>query len=369
MPPRSETTYALALSRLRGLSLANALLLYRTAGSATAVFEERRFPAEMGDKAQRTLQQALDTAQETLEWAQHELAFCHAKGIRPLTPADPDYPRLLTTCDDAPLVLFYRGTADLNAPHTVAVVGTRRITEQGRDLCTRFCADLAQLLPDAVVVSGLAYGVDITAHRAALSHGLPTIGTLAHGLDRIYPALHRPTAVEMLSRGGLLTEYATQTAPKKEHFIRRNRIVAGLSAATVVVESAERGGALITARLAQDYGRSVFAFPGRTTDAYSAGCNRLIRDNEAALITSAEDLVQAMGWTPVARPAEPTLFPQLSEEETALCRCLEGTDRKQINRLAVETDLPVHRVSALLFELELKGLVKPMAGGCYRLLT
>lgn len=359
-----EAVYALAISRLKGISLANARLLYDKYGSATAVFKEGA--AEPG----RIREALREHAAEALQRAEAEMDFCRRKGIRVLCMGDADYPARLRECGDAPLVLFYRGTADLNARHVVAVVGTRHVTEYGKDICRNFCAELKGLVPDALVISGLAYGVDIHAHRAALENGLQTVAVLAHGLDRIYPPLHRDTAKAMLQQGGLLTEYMSQTNPDKGNFVRRNRIIAGLADATVVVESAAKGGALITARLAQDYNREVFAFPGRVADQYSEGCNMLIRTNGAALATSAACVAEALGWTAGTRkePVQRELFPQMSEEEEAVCRTLQGNDGKQINSIVVESNLPIHKVSALLFELELKGVVKPLAGGRYRLL-
>ena len=224
----------------------------------------------------------------------------------------------------------------------------------------------------ALVVSGLAYGIDIHAHRAALQNRFKTIGVLAHGLDRIYPAEHRKTAVSMLEQGGLLTEFASGTNPDRQNFVKRNRIVAGMSDATIVIESAAKGGALITAELAESYHRDCFAFPGRCNDEYSIGCNNLIRKNQAMLITSAEDLVKAMGWegkSGTGKTVQRELFPDLSAEETAIVTLLQKIpDGLQINTLVVETNIPVHKMSALLFELEMKGVVRALAGGIYRII-
>lgn len=364
----NETLLTLALTRLPGLSQTGALALYRAAGSATAVYERRKEPESLLPGPSPRLRKALSDWDRALERAKEELDFAQKGDIRVLLLGQADYPSRLAECADAPLALFVRGTARLNAPHVVTVVGTRRVTEYGKQLCARFCEDLAGLVPDAVVVSGLAYGVDIHAHRASLGAGLETVAVLAHGLDRIYPSLHRDTAAAMTRQGALVTEYMSGTNPDKGNFVRRNRIVAGMADAVVVIESAARGGALITARLALDYGRDVFAFPGRTTDPYSEGCNALIRENGAALATSAADVAEALGWhTAEARqqPVQRELFPDLSPEEARICSLLRGTDGKDINRLAVEADIPVHRLSVRLFELEMKGLVKPLAGGRY----
>ena len=237
---------------------------------------------------------------------------------------------------------------------------------------TRFLADLSVLCPNALIVSGLAYGIDIHAHRAALQNHFKTIGVLAHGLDRIYPAEHRKTAVSMLEQGGLLTEFTSGTNPDRQNFVKRNRIVAGMSDATVVIESAAKGGALITAELAESYHRDCFAFPGRCNDEYSIGCNNLIRKNQAVLITSAEDLVKAMGWESspkTEKTVQRELFPDLSEEEERIVKRLgKMPEGLQINTLVIDTNIPVNRMSALLFELEMKGVIRALAGGVYRLI-
>ena len=217
----------------------------------------------------------------------------------------------------------------------------------------------------------MAYGIDIHAHRAALQYGFPTIGVLAHGLDRIYPAAHRKTAITMMDNGGLLTEFMSETNPDRQNFVKRNRIVAGMSDATIVVESAIKGGALITAELSESYHRDCFAFPGRTTDMYSVGCNELIKNNRASLILSAQDFVEAMGWSPKETPkvVQRELFPDLSNEEKKIVETLQhATDGIQINTLVVETNIPIQNISALLFDLEMKGIVRTLAGGIYKLI-
>lgn len=357
-----ELFYAIALSRLRGITQAAALDCLRRYGSARAVYEHRDEIVGRGGRA-------LTGWSEALRCAEAELEFCTAHGVVPVSLCGDDYPSRLRECADAPLVLYGKGTACLNARRAVAVVGTRRITEYGKDLCRHLVQDLVAMFPDCLVVSGLAYGVDIHAHRAALEAGAQTVGVLAHGLDTIYPSSHRATAAAMTGQGGLLTEYVAHTPAEKGNFVRRNRIVAGMTDATVVVESAEKGGALITARLARDYSREVFAFPGRVGDAASAGCNALIRSSVAALITSAADMADALGWVPAAesRPVQLPLFPELSPAEKLLCDLLRGQEAKSVNQLAVGAALPVQQVSALLFELELKGVVGTLSGGRYRL--
>lgn len=365
----------MTLTRIPALSLTNARLLVEQAGSAASVIDHRHHLRDLLPEASPRLLAAMSDIGEAQKRAETELEFAQSKHIRPLCINAPDYPQLLTQCTDAPLVLYYLGTADLNNPHIVSIVGTRKITEYGKDLCRQFVSQLHEACPDALIVSGLAYGVDIHSHRAALSQGMATVAVLAHGLDTIYPAVHRQTAVQMLHQGGLLTEYMSHTPGDKGNFVRRNRIVAGMSVATVVVESAAKGGALITADLAADYDREVCAFPGRTFDEYSAGCNRLIHSQKARLVTSADDFLDCVGWPNPKREQQEKrgpnlqqqLFPQLSAEEQTIIDCLRKADQMQINHIVVEANIPFARTSAILFELEMKGLVTALGGARYRL--
>lgn len=366
----SDALHTLALTRLRGIPQSMALTLYRTAERPEDVFHHPHDIPGLTTKARTRLDEALRGADEALRRAESELEFAARNRISVLLLGADGYPARLAECPDPPVALFYRGTAELNARRVLAVVGTRHITEYGKDICRRLCADLYERLPDTLIISGLAYGVDIHAHREALALGLPTAGVLAHGLDTIYPASHRATAAEMVRRGGLLTEYMSATRVEKAYFLRRNRIVAGMADATIVVESAARGGALTTARLAQEYDRTVFAFPGRAGDQYSEGCNALIRNNVAELATSADDILRSLGWAAQAAPVrpEPTLFPSLSEDEQRVLDAISHEEPQPINRIAIATGLPVHIVSAALFELEMKGLAKALAGGAFRAL-
>jgi len=370
---KDEQIYTLALTRIPGLGLIGACNLVRTLGSATAVFQHRKELKELIPEVSNRLIQALD-APEAFSRAEEELKYAEKNQIQCITLNDAAYPSRLRECEDAPLALFYRGNATLNALKVISVVGTRHATPYGGDLCQTFIRDLKSQIPDLLIVSGLAYGIDIYAHRAALQYGFPTIGVLAHGLDRIYPAAHRKTAIEMMDHGGLLTEFMSGTNPDRQNFVKRNRIVAGMSDATIVVESAIKGGALITAELAESYHRDCFAFPGRTTDSYSAGCNELIRSNRATLIQSADDFLNVMGWDVSENKPKGAiqreLFPELNEEERKVMNVLQrNPDGLQINILVVEADIPINRMSALLFELEMKGMVRALAGGVYRLLA
>lgn len=363
------------LTRLSYYHLNTMVELYRQLGSATAIVEQRKELRTLFPGLPRKISEALSDINAVRKRAEEELAYAERHGITVLTPLDDGYPRRLKECDDAPLMLFYKGTADLNATHIINIVGTRHSTPYGQDLVRRFVADLRILCPDVLIVSGLAYGIDICAHRQALDNGLATIGVLAHGLDDLYPTAHRDTANRMVAQGGLLTEFMTRTNADKLNFVRRNRITAGISDACVLVESAAKGGGLITTRISKDYNRDVFAFPGPVGAPYSEGCNRLIRDNGAALITSAEDLVRAMGWEQDARLAqarqqgiERQLFPDLSADEQKVVDVLQKTNDLQLNIISVKCALPVGTVTSLLFTLEMKGVVKAFAGGTYHLI-
>lgn len=370
-----ELIYTMALSRVPSLNLTHQHILLEALGSATAIFEHRRDICDVLPDAHPRMAEALALMDIHIPRAEEELAFAQSGRVQCIHYNDEAYPARLRECPDAPLIIYYRGTTDLNARHILSMVGTRKITEYGKDICRQFIKELKSLCPDTVIVSGLAYGVDINCHRAALQNGMPTLAVLAHGLDQIYPRHHRDTAVKMVSQGGLLTEFMSRTNPDKKNFVQRNRIVAGISNATVVVESAAKGGSLITADLAETYHRDVFAFPGRCSDVYSEGCNNLIRQNHAALITSAEAFVETMGWETaqarqeqLAKGVQQEFFPELNEQEQMIVRTLQNVDDMPINILSVNTNIPIGTLSSLLFTLEMKGVVKMLNGSKYRLL-
>ena len=367
----SEKVAMLALSRVQVSQLALIRELIETVGSAKELLENAANIGDIVPEASPRLRQLLCDS-SLIELAEKEMEFIETKDIKLICFGDEAYPHRLTECADAPLVLHSLGNANLNARRIVSIVGTRHASEYGKALCENFVANLARFAPDTLIVSGLAYGIDVCAHRAALKAGLPTVGVLAHGLDRIYPGAHRATAKQMLENGGLLTEFMSGTESLKPFFVQRNRIVAGLADATVVVESASKGGSLITASLALGYDRDCFAFPGRVNDQYSQGCNELVSRNRAALITSAYDFVEAMNWevTTTKKSGEDLqteLFPDLSSDESAVMNALrENSDGLQVNQMVVLLNIPINRLLPLLFEMEMKGLVKAVAGGCYR---
>lgn len=370
----NETRNAIALTRVNYFNLAGLAQLYRQLGSATAVIEHRNDLREVLPDASPRLQEAMRNIETHLKVADAEMEYNLRNGIRALSLADDDYPQRLKNCDDAPLVLFYKGTANLNRARVINIVGTRHCTAYGQDLIRRFISELKSLCPEVLIVSGLAYGVDINAHRQALANRLDTVGVLAHGLDYLYPTRHKQTADEMLTQGGLLTEFLTNTNADKLNFVRRNRIVAGISDACVLVESAAHGGGLITTSIARDYNRDVFAFPGPVGAPYSEGCNNLIRDHKAQLVSSAADFVHALGWETDLKRMQVTrqgierqLFPQLSNEEQAVVQALEKLNDQAINQLSLTANIPISRLTVLLFQLEMKGILKLLAGGCYHL--
>lgn len=376
MANHEELVNTAILTRLSYYHLNTMVELYRQLGSATAILERLGDVAAICPGLPARVADDLRNADVMRSRVEEELAYDAANGIEAICLNDAAYPYRLREAPDAPLMLFYKGTADLNARHIINIVGTRHCTRYGEDLIRRFVADLRQLCPDAVVVSGMAYGVDINAHRQALANGLDTVAVLAHGLDNLYPPVHRDTANEMLRHGGLLTEYMTNTKPDKLNFVRRNRIVAGISDATILVESAAKGGGLITTRIAKEYNRDVFAFPGSVGAPYSEGCNNLIRDNGAALITSAEDFVKAMGWNDAAtlqkarsQGIERQMFPELSDDEKKIVGLLSQTNDLRHDLISVKTGIPIGSVMAILFQLEMKGVVKAYAGGTYHLLN
>ena len=371
-----EVFHTLVLTRINYFSLAEMLELYRRLGSATAVMEHSADIRAVVPDASQRLVDAFSHLDEARHRAEAELQWDMDNQVEPLCMNDDRYPQRLRECADAPLMLFYRGSADLNQQRVINIVGTRHCTTYGQDIIRRFVSDLRQVCPRVLVVSGLAYGVDINAHRQALDNGYETVGVLAHGLDDLYPSAHRDTARRMLTQGGLLTEFFTCTNADKMNFVRRNRIVAGICDATVLIESAAHGGGLITTRLARDYDRDVFAFPGPVTAPYSEGCNHLIRDNGAGLITCAADFVKAMGWEDDAllqqaqqQGIERQIFPDLNADEQQIVNTLQHVNDLQINMLSVQSGLPIARLTALLFGLEMKGVVKTLAGGIYHLLA
>lgn len=346
-------------------------MLLEAAGSATEVFHLSKHIEELIPDSNDKARAVLASMEEQLSGAEREIAFAERKNIHILTINDDAYPYRLKQAEDAPTVLYYSGNADLNAKHIVSIVGTRNCTDYGKDLCRRFVADLKEAVPDLLVLSGLAYGIDVTAHQACLEHGIPTVGVLAHGLDIIYPQVHRTYANEMVCNGGLLSEYRSGTDMNKSLFVARNRIVAACADATVVIESKEKGGSLHTAHMALDYNRDVYAFPGRVTDKVSRGCLDLIYDNVARCICNAKQFLECQGWDSLKKTDENVvqteLFTELDETQLMIVSKMRGLDECTIEQLSAITALPVRLLSAHLTQMELSNVVAFSPGGKYRL--
>lgn len=363
--------YQIGLTMINGIGDILARQLLESVGDAEAIFTEKQRLLEKIPGIRGALAAEIKRP-EVLLRAEKELSFVQKNNISIYFLTDTHYPERLGECPDAPVLFYYKGKADLNAARVVSIVGTRQATPYGQELTEQLLKDLSASFPDVLIVSGLAYGIDICAHRNALKYQLPTVGILAHGLDRIYPSAHRATAVEMLQQGGLLTDFPSETNPDRQNFICRNRIVAGLADTTVVIESAEKGGSLITADIAFSYGRDVYTYPGRVTDLHSKGCNALILQNKAGLITSADDLILAMRWDVEMKKKElpvqsQLLFPEDGETDR-LFSLLGERQEAHINELSIALDMPVHQLSSLLFELELDGKIKAMPGSRYKLM-
>lgn len=366
----SEQFYQIACTLLPGVGdiLAKNLIAY--CGGAEGVFKEKRASLAKIPGIGRATAEKIASA-KPLKRAEEEINFIESQGIQTLFYLDDHYPGRLKHCDDGPILLYYKGQGSLNPARVLAVVGTRNASTQGRALTEELITDLKTY--DTTVISGLAYGIDIAAHKSALNNGVPTIGVLAHGLDRIYPSLHAKIAEQMLEQGGLLTEFPSGSNPDRENFPKRNRIIAGMSDATIVVEAAEKGGALITAEIAHGYNRDVFAVPGRPTDPYAGGCNKLIYLNKAAILRSAKDLEFYMNWqkeeaSPLAE-AQTSLFVELSPQEEPLAAIMRNAGKIHVDLLSQQAEIPISQVVQLLFGLELKGAIRAHPGKVYEWLV
>ncbi|MFY9153851.1 MAG: DNA-processing protein DprA [Prolixibacteraceae bacterium] len=359
--------YKIAISLIPGIGAITARNLIAYVGSVEGVFQEKeknlmKIPGIGEVNAQRVVRQ------NVLERAKREVDFIQKNKIQTFFYLDESYPSRLKNCSDAPIILFYKGNANLNEKRIISVVGTRNATNYGKEICDELIRSFSEKSYPLIVVSGLAYGIDIHAHKACLKYNVPTVGVFAHGLDKIYPAIHAQFATKMLENGGLITDFVSQSNIDRQNFLRRNRIIAGLADATIIVESAEKGGALVTADIANSYNRDVFAFPGRSTDPFSKGCNKIIKLNEAILVENQADIEKAMNWDVKASTPkfiQTSLFAELTPEEQKLIDLLKGGDRF-VDEITMETKISMSKVSALLLELEFKGLVISLPGKMYR---
>lgn len=365
----SNLRYAIATTLLKGVGEITAKKLISYAGGYEQVFNLSVSKLEKIEglgklKAQKIYHQLTDKA--IFNRVDEELSFIEKNKITPLLYHDKSYPEKLKHCEDAPLVLYTKGKMDYQEKKILSVVGTRKISDYGKVMIDKILKGFEGL--DVLVVSGLAYGVDSYAHKVCVQNQIQTIGVLAHGLDRIYPATNRKLAQSMLENGGVMTEFMSETNPDRENFPKRNRIIAGMADATLVIESARKGGSLITAEIANSYSRDVFAVPGRIGDETSEGCNYLIKNNKAHLVETADDIIQLMGWEvkkEKKKPIQQAIFADVTPEEKSLLDLLGGQTPKHIDQLVAELNSTNSKLAMLLLELEFKGLVKSLPGKMY----
>lgn len=358
---QQETFYTLALLQVEGIGDVIAKRLLQNCGSAEAVFHSKKSELAKIDGIGKAILKNLQD-KSVFEKAEKELHFIEKENITILHYQENKYPERLKNCFDAPILLFQSGNIDLTNRKIISLVGTRQITTYGIHFTQKLIEELTPLNP--IIVSGFAYGVDILAHQAAMQNNLQTIGVLAHGLNQIYPKSHKKHMVKMEEKGGFITEFWSDSQPDRENFVKRNRIVAGMSEATIVIESAEKGGSLITAQMANDYNRDVFAVPGRTTDKYSLGCNNLIKTQRAHLLHSAADLVYMLNWDikkKEEKPIQKQLFIELTEDEQKIYDFLQK-GKELLDIISIECDMPIFKLSGILLNMELKGIVRPLPG-------
>ncbi|MDP5198376.1 DNA-processing protein DprA [Flavobacterium sp. DG2-3] len=351
----------LALLKVDGVGDILGKKLLHTFGSASEIFKAKSAQLAAVDGIGAALLKNLKD-KTIFEKADRELSFIKNNTIDVSFFQDESYPERLKHCFDAPILIFTAGNLDFKNKKLISIVGTRQITSYGTDFCRKLIEDLAPL--DPVIVSGFAYGVDIVAHQAAMDYNLQTVGVLAHGLNQIYPRTHKKYMAKMEENGGFITEFWSDSNPDKEKFVRRNRIVAGMTEATIVIESADKGGSLITANMANDYNRDVFAVPGRVTDKYSQGCNNLIKTQKANLLTSAADLIYMLNWDIKEKPKniQKQLFVELEPEEQKVYDFLQKKGKELLDIIAIECDIPIYKLSGILIGMELKGIIRPLPG-------
>ncbi|REG98866.1 DNA-processing protein DprA [Flavobacterium aquicola] len=353
--------HLLALLRIEGVGDIMAKKLLTHFGTAENVLNAKQQQLAVIDGVGSVLLKNFKD-KSVFEKAKQELDFIQRNNVEVLSFQDRNYPDRLKHCIDSPVLLFSSGNINLKNRRIISIVGTRQITSYGTEFCKKLIEDLVPL--DPIIVSGFAYGVDIVAHQLAMDHGLQTIGVVAHGLNQIYPKPHKKYVAKMEQNGGFMTEFWSNSNPDKENFVRRNRIVAGISEATIVIESADKGGSLITANMANDYNRDVFAVPGRTTDKFSQGCNNLIKTQKANVLTTAADLIYILNWDigKETAPIQKQLFVTLEDDEQKVYDYLLKTGKEQMDIIALHCDFPIYRISGLLLNMELKGVIRPLPG-------
>ena len=362
-----STLHKIALTFIKSIGPVHAKNLLAYCGSAEAVFSATKNQLmQIPGIGVKTVEAVLNT--DALKRAEEELNFVEKHGIDVLFFSDKDYPKRLKNCYDAPILLYFKGKADLNHPRIISVVGSRNATEYGRNLCKQICEILTPY--NVLIVSGLAYGIDVAIHKECISHGITTVGVLGHGLDRLYPQVHKSVSQNMVLNGGLLSEFPILTNPDRQNFPQRNRIIAGVSDATIVVEASKKGGALITAEIANSYNRDVYAFPGRTNDLLSEGCNFLIKTNRAGLINNAKDLIYYLNWdeeekvvkkqTQIAMPINLT-----ANEHKVLDALQHG--QLSIDELCIALGIQQSKLAIVMLTLEMQGIIISLPGKVYKL--
>jgi DNA processing protein len=368
MQDNNELLSLIALTQIKLIGPVSIRNLISYCGSASAVFKAGKHKLQMVPGIDEIKSQLILSTKDHSA-AQKELQFIQRNGIECIPFYDSAYPQRLTNINDAPALLYYKGKNVLNNTRSIAIVGTRKATAYGKLMVEKLIEGIASYEP--LIISGLAYGIDIMAHKSALQHNLSTVAVLGYGLNTIYPNMHQSTADKMLHQGGLVTEYRSDQGMQPEFFADRNKIIAALSDAIIVVESAEKGGALITAKYAADYNRDVFAFPGRSGDQYSEGCNNLIKNNKAALIDNANDLIKAMRWDieTESKTRQRLLLFDLSDQEQMIFDFLKTNSDSHIDTITTQTNLPHSKVAGVLLDLEIKGAIIALPGKRFKAVT
>ncbi|MEA3443344.1 MAG: DNA-processing protein DprA [Bacteroidota bacterium] len=362
--------YKIGISLITGLGPVNTRKIVSKLGSVEAIFSEKKRSLLKISGVGNLLANNIIN-QKVLARADEEIAFINKNGISCFFLLDDDFPYRLKQCTDTPIVIYAKGNVDLNRRKILSVVGTRKASQYGISNCEKLIIDLAKHRDELIIVSGLAYGIDICAHKTALANDIPTVAVLGHGLDMLYPSMHQQVATQMKSKGALISDFPSASKLDPKNFVRRNRIIAGLADATIVIESAAKGGSLITADIAESYNRDVFTFPGRVNDSYSKGCHYLIKTNRAALIENAEDLEFMLSWDidkKKSTAVQQKLFSNLSSDEQEVLSLLREYGELAIDLISMKTKLPGNKVSSLLLSLEFAGFVKPLPGKIFTLI-
>ncbi|BAX80545.1 DNA-processing protein DprA [Labilibaculum antarcticum] len=366
-----EDIYKIAISFLDGIGPVNTKKVIAYTGSVEGLFKEKKQNLLKIPGIGKSFIDKLDR-ESSIQLAEEELKFISDNHIKVSFYLEKDYPQRLLNCADSPCTLYYKGNTDFNVERAISIVGTRNASDYGREICNKLIQDLSEKESKPLIISGLAYGVDICAHKAALRNQLKTVAAIGHGLHTMYPSQHKRYAEEIINQGALISEFTSKSKFDPKNFVRRNRIIAGMADATIVIESAAKGGSLVTADIANSYNRDVFAFPGRTSDKSSIGCNKLIKTNQAHLIESISDLEYILGWenqSEKPKNVQTKLFVELSPDEEALVQILKEAGSVAIDRISFKTSFPMSKVSSLLLKLEFNGVIKSLPGKIYSLNT